>query len=117
MNGCSTTPTHRYADTWRRAITYRRTCGPGWQRTPTRRSGRRLPNGGPRPRNRCADCCCQWFKSSYSNGGDANCLEVCPLPGSMRVRDSKCNYDPGSGSLAFSAMAWTAFADHVSMTP
>ncbi|MCZ1008875.1 DUF397 domain-containing protein [Streptomyces lydicus] len=49
----------------------------------------------------------EWRKSSYSNGGDANCVEVCGgFPGVVPVRDSK---DPTGGALLFPAAAWSAF--------
>lgn len=41
----------------------------------------------------------QWKKSSYSNGGEANCVEVC----GTWVRDSKA---PGQGVLEFATEAW-----------
>ncbi|MEU6326249.1 DUF397 domain-containing protein [Streptomyces sp. NPDC047049] len=48
-----------------------------------------------------------WRKSSYSNGGDANCVEVSDgFPGAVPVRDSK---NPTGGVLLFPAEAWSAF--------
>ncbi|GAB2900299.1 DUF397 domain-containing protein [Streptomyces mayteni] len=48
-----------------------------------------------------------WRKSSYSDGGDGNCLEVADgLPGLIPVRDSK---DPHGAELAFPAAAWNPF--------
>ncbi|MFI2260054.1 DUF397 domain-containing protein [Streptomyces tubercidicus] len=48
-----------------------------------------------------------WRKSSYSNGGDANCVEVSDgFPGAVPVRDSK---NPTGGVLLFPAGAWSAF--------
>ncbi|MGA5560252.1 DUF397 domain-containing protein [Streptomyces platensis] len=48
-----------------------------------------------------------WRKSSYSNGGDANCVEVSDrFPGAVPVRDSK---NPAGGVLLFPAAAWSAF--------
>ncbi|WP_405894756.1 DUF397 domain-containing protein [Streptomyces sp. NBC_00104] len=48
-----------------------------------------------------------WRKSSYSDGGDNNCLEVTDeVPGIVPVRDSKV---PDSRPLLFSAGAWSAF--------
>jgi hypothetical protein len=41
----------------------------------------------------------QWRKSSYSNGGEANCVEVL----GTWVRDSKA---PGEGVLKFADEAW-----------
>ncbi|MFF8355036.1 DUF397 domain-containing protein [Streptomyces chartreusis] len=49
-----------------------------------------------------------WRKSSYSAGGDNNCLEVCDdHPGIVPVRDSK---RPDDGPvLVFGATSWTSF--------
>jgi hypothetical protein len=30
-----------------------------------------------------------WHKSSYSSGGNDNCVEVAVLPGAVAIRDSK----------------------------
>ncbi|MFJ6214183.1 DUF397 domain-containing protein [Streptomyces sp. NPDC092296] len=50
----------------------------------------------------------QWRKSSYSNGGGGNCIEIAEqYPGTVPVRDSK---DPEGPALVFSA---TAFSDFV----
>ncbi|MFF2328715.1 MULTISPECIES: DUF397 domain-containing protein [unclassified Streptomyces] len=48
-----------------------------------------------------------WRKSSYSDGGDNNCVEVADgFPGLVPVRDSKVPAGPG---LVVTAPAWTAF--------
>ncbi|MFD9207511.1 DUF397 domain-containing protein [Streptomyces sioyaensis] len=48
-----------------------------------------------------------WRKSSYSNGGDANCVEIADgFPGAVPVRDSK---NPTGGVLLFPAAAWSGF--------
>ncbi|WP_060884173.1 DUF397 domain-containing protein [Streptomyces caniscabiei] len=48
-----------------------------------------------------------WRKSSYSEGGANDCLEVTDdLPGIVPVRDSKV---PDSRPLLFTAGAWSAF--------
>ncbi|MBD0840424.1 MULTISPECIES: DUF397 domain-containing protein [unclassified Streptomyces] len=48
-----------------------------------------------------------WRKSSYSDGGDNNCVEVTDdHPGIVPVRDSKT---PSSQPLVFSASSWSAF--------
>lgn len=52
----------------------------------------------------CSDS--SWRKSSYSDGGQTNCLEVADsVPGFVPVRDSKA---PGPVIL-LSAPAWTVF--------
>lgn len=48
-----------------------------------------------------------WRKSSYSDGGADNCVEVSDgFPGAVPVRDSK---NPTGGVLLFPAEAWSAF--------
>jgi hypothetical protein len=48
-----------------------------------------------------------WRKSSYSDGGQNNCIEVADgIPGVVPVRDSK---DPHGPALVFSASAWSSF--------
>lgn len=48
-----------------------------------------------------------WRKSSYSEGGDGNCVEVADgLPAVVPVRDSKAPHGP---VLRFPVTAWTAF--------
>ncbi|MFD0439859.1 DUF397 domain-containing protein [Streptomyces chartreusis] len=49
-----------------------------------------------------------WRKSSYSAGGDNNCVEVSDdHPGIVPVRDSK--RPDGSRVLVFAATSWTSF--------
>lgn len=48
-----------------------------------------------------------WRKSSYSDGGGTNCVEVSDsFPGLVPVRDSKT---PTAPALFFPAGAWSAF--------
>jgi hypothetical protein len=47
-----------------------------------------------------------WFKSSYSSGGDGDCVEVAPTPTTIHVRDSKNIEGP---RLALSPTAWADF--------
>ncbi|MEU1017429.1 MULTISPECIES: DUF397 domain-containing protein [unclassified Streptomyces] len=52
-----------------------------------------------------------WRKSSYSNGGDANCVEVAGgLTGIVPVRDSK---NPEGPALALSDTAWNVFIEEL----
>ncbi|MFG2941613.1 DUF397 domain-containing protein [Streptomyces sp. NPDC048282] len=52
-----------------------------------------------------------WRKSSYSDGGDNNCVEVADgHPGIVPVRDSKL---PAARPLVFSAASWAVFVDEV----
>ncbi|MBT1092446.1 DUF397 domain-containing protein [Streptomyces sp. Tu102] len=51
----------------------------------------------------------RWFKSSYSDDGGGNCLEVAPSPHpipTILIRDSK---NPDGPSLTVSGRAWAAF--------
>ncbi|TDC73104.1 DUF397 domain-containing protein [Streptomyces hainanensis] len=49
----------------------------------------------------------RWRKSSYSNGGDSNCVEVADgFAGVVPVRDSKA---PEGPALVVPAGAWSAF--------
>ncbi|MFJ3694874.1 DUF397 domain-containing protein [Streptomyces sp. NPDC090052] len=49
-----------------------------------------------------------WHKSSYSDGGDNNCVEVAVnYPGIIPVRDSKAA--PTGPALVFPDSAWAAF--------
>ncbi|WP_217165644.1 DUF397 domain-containing protein [Streptomyces sp. AC512_CC834] len=48
-----------------------------------------------------------WRKSTYSDGGGGDCLELADnIPGTVPVRDSK---NPTGPALLFPASAWTAF--------
>ncbi|MEU7557975.1 DUF397 domain-containing protein [Streptomyces eurythermus] len=47
-----------------------------------------------------------WYKSSYSDGHQAECLEVARGHAHVPVRDSKTVTGP---ALLFSANGWTAF--------
>ncbi|MDN3259758.1 DUF397 domain-containing protein [Streptomyces sp. CSDS2] len=48
-----------------------------------------------------------WRKSSYSDGGDNNCVEVADgYPGAVPVRDSKVH---AGNALIFGAASWSAF--------
>ena len=52
-----------------------------------------------------------WRKSSYSDGGDNNCVEVADgYTGLVPVRDSKT---PTSRPLVFSASSWLTFVESV----
>jgi hypothetical protein len=47
-----------------------------------------------------------WFKSSYSSGGDGDCVEVASCHEAIHVRDSKDKQGP---QIAVSAVAWSDF--------
>ncbi|MEW2117416.1 DUF397 domain-containing protein [Streptomyces sp. NPDC005474] len=56
-----------------------------------------------------------WRKSSYSDGGANNCVEVSDgHVGLVPVRDSKT---PAARPLVFSAVSWSAFAEGVKGEP
>ncbi|GGX51923.1 DUF397 domain-containing protein [Streptomyces minutiscleroticus] len=52
----------------------------------------------------------EWFKSSYSSGGDGDCVEIAPCPRAVHVRDSKDRQGP---QLALSPAAWAGFLAYV----
>ncbi|WP_055601973.1 DUF397 domain-containing protein [Streptomyces aureus] len=47
-----------------------------------------------------------WFKSSYSSGGDGDCVEVATCPSTVHVRDSK---NPDGPQFAVAPAAWAGF--------
>ncbi|MFE9925269.1 DUF397 domain-containing protein [Streptomyces sp. NPDC005774] len=52
-----------------------------------------------------------WRKSTYSDGGGGDCLELADnIPGTVPVRDSK---NPTGMTLRFGASAWAAFIDGI----
>ncbi|MCX5398929.1 DUF397 domain-containing protein [Streptomyces sp. NBC_00102] len=58
--------------------------------------------------------CTRWRKSTYSDGGANNCLEIADdCPGFAPVRDSK---NPTGPTLLIAAPAWTAFINDVRTT-
>ncbi|WP_329438833.1 DUF397 domain-containing protein [Streptomyces sp. NBC_01426] len=54
----------------------------------------------------------QWSKSSHSGDASGNCVETCPQPGAVQVRDSKRNDEAGAPVLGFTTTAWAAFTAH-----
>jgi len=54
-----------------------------------------------------------WRKSSYSDGGDTNCVEVADgYPGLVPVRDSKTD----GPAVVFGAASWASFVSGVGET-
>ncbi|MEU6350899.1 DUF397 domain-containing protein [Streptomyces sp. NPDC047072] len=51
-----------------------------------------------------------WFKSSFSGGGQGECLEVARGHARVPVRDSKVEFGP---AVVFSAGGWSAFVGAV----
>ncbi|MET9966391.1 DUF397 domain-containing protein [Streptomyces sp. NPDC006356] len=57
----------------------------------------------------CVEVAYTWRKSSYSDGGGGDCVEVaaCPqTPTTIHIRDSK---NPDGPNLTVSGKAWAAF--------
>lgn len=50
-----------------------------------------------------------WFKSSYSSGGDGDCIEIATSPTTIHIRDSK---DADGPRLAVAADTWAAFVTY-----
>ncbi|MFI9375629.1 DUF397 domain-containing protein [Streptomyces parvulus] len=59
----------------------------------------------------CVEVGIAWFKSSYSSSGDADCVEVATHPATIHVRDTKDRRGP---QLALSPAAWRDFVAHAS---
>ena len=55
-----------------------------------------------------------WFKSSYSSGGDGDCVEVALTPPTIRIRDSK---NPHGPHLTASPTPWADFLAHLAGDP
>jgi len=52
-----------------------------------------------------------WRKSSYSDGGNAQCVEYLPLiTGEVAIRDSKA---PSHGAFVFPVPTWLTFVNAV----
>ncbi|MFJ4700668.1 DUF397 domain-containing protein [Streptomyces sp. NPDC088768] len=47
-----------------------------------------------------------WYKSSYSNGDQGNCIEVAVAPAAVHVRDSKDTTRP---AFQVTPATWTQF--------
>ncbi|WP_327359534.1 DUF397 domain-containing protein [Streptomyces sp. NBC_01304] len=54
----------------------------------------------------------EWFKSSYSSEQGTDCVEACPEPDVVHIRDSKRKAENGP-VLTFPQVAWTSFAHHI----
>ncbi|WP_432081748.1 DUF397 domain-containing protein [Streptomyces sp. WAC 04229] len=59
----------------------------------------------------CVEVAAAWFKSSYSSSGDGDCVEVATRPATVHVRDSKDRRGP---QLALSPAAWSDFVAYAS---
>ncbi|WP_329394211.1 DUF397 domain-containing protein [Streptomyces lydicus] len=54
----------------------------------------------------CVEVALPWHKSSYSGGDGDDCIEIAACPTTVHVRDSK---DKDGPQLAVPAPAWAAF--------
>ncbi|MEV6727686.1 MULTISPECIES: DUF397 domain-containing protein [unclassified Streptomyces] len=54
----------------------------------------------------CIEVAYNWHKSSYSDGGGGDCVEVAACPHAVHVRDSK---NPGP-TLSLAGETWADFA-------
>jgi uncharacterized protein DUF397 len=54
----------------------------------------------------CVEVALSWHKSSHSSGGSGDCVEVASCPDTVHVRDSKVRQGP---QLALTPQAWTLF--------
>ncbi|MFF7414819.1 DUF397 domain-containing protein [Streptomyces lydicus] len=54
----------------------------------------------------CVEVALPWHKSSYSGGDSGDCIEIATCPTTVHVRDSK---DKDGPQLAVPAPAWAAF--------
>ncbi|MEV7470875.1 DUF397 domain-containing protein [Streptomyces kronopolitis] len=58
----------------------------------------------------------EWFKSSYSSEQGTDCVEACPQPDAVHIRDSKRNAETGP-VLTFPLTAWAAFTQQIAGRP
>ncbi|MFB6787051.1 DUF397 domain-containing protein [Streptomyces olivaceus] len=61
----------------------------------------------------CVEVALSWHKSSYSSGSDGDCVEVASCPGTVHVRDSKVR---DGDQLAVSPASWTHFLTYTTGT-
>ncbi|MFI5987451.1 DUF397 domain-containing protein [Streptomyces sp. NPDC051555] len=54
-----------------------------------------------------------WFKSSFSNGGDPNCVEARAQCGTVHLRDSKRKDELQYDVVAVSPAAFSAFVSYL----
>ena len=58
----------------------------------------------------CVEVALSWRKSSYSSGGSGDCVEVATCPATIHIRDSK---NPDGPRLTASPAPWADFLTHV----
>ncbi|WP_405991852.1 DUF397 domain-containing protein [Streptomyces sp. NBC_00986] len=54
----------------------------------------------------CVEVALDWRKSSYSDGGGGDCVEIATCPHTIHIRDSK---NPDGGIVTVSDAAWRTF--------
>ncbi len=59
----------------------------------------------------CVEIALSWHKSSHSSGSGDDCVEVATCPEAIHIRDSK--YQPGP-QLVLSPAAWSTFISYAS---
>ncbi|GAA2246143.1 toxin [Streptomyces ruber] len=57
----------------------------------------------------CIEVALSWHKSTYSSGSGDDCVEVANCPGTVHVRDSKV---ARGAQLTLAPLAWTAFLSY-----
>ncbi|WP_329123678.1 DUF397 domain-containing protein [Streptomyces sp. NBC_01465] len=57
----------------------------------------------------CVEVALDWSKSSYSSGSGDDCVEIAPCPTTIHVRDSK---SPQGPQLALPPATWTRFVTY-----
>lgn len=62
----------------------------------------------------CVEVAAAWRKSSYSNGEGGECVEVAPCPDAVHVRDSK---DKDGPQLILTSAAWADFVAFAARQP
>ncbi|MBR8638889.1 DUF397 domain-containing protein [Streptomyces tuirus] len=62
----------------------------------------------------CVEVALSWRKSTYSSGGSGDCVEVAPCPTAVHVRDSKDRRGP---QFAVAPTAWADFVTFAAAAP
>ncbi|MFJ4801223.1 MULTISPECIES: DUF397 domain-containing protein [Streptomyces] len=61
----------------------------------------------------CVEVALVWHKSSYSSGSGDDCVEVAAAPATIHVRDSKAKR---GAQLAFCPTTWSTFVSYAAET-
>ena len=57
----------------------------------------------------CVEVALSWRESSHSSGSDGDCVEVASCPDTVHVRDSKVRRGP---QLALTSVTWASFLSY-----